>query len=74
MNTGADGGKEKESGTVKKMERTLDLPNNAVAITVSVLRDDGTCFNLGIKCFGTSELQSGKILRFTDDKGGGSDA
>lgn len=23
---------------------------------------------------GTSELQSGKILRFTDDKGGGSDA
>lgn len=56
------------------MERTLDLPNNAVAITVSALRDDGTCFNLGIKCFGTSELQSGKILRFTDDKGGGSDA
>lgn len=56
------------------MERTLDLPNNAVAMTVSVLRDDGTCFNLGIKCFGTSELQSGKILRFTDDKGGDGDA
>lgn len=59
---------------VKKMERTLDLPNNAVAMTVSVLRDDGICFNLGIKCFGTSELQSGKILRFTDDKGGDGDA
>lgn len=58
---------------MKKMERTLDLPNNAVAMTVSVLRDDGTCFNLGIKCFGTPELQSGKILRFTDDKGGDSD-
>lgn len=56
------------------MKITLDLPNNAVSMTVSVLRDDGTCFNLGIKYFGTSELQSGKILRFTDDKGGDSDA
>ena len=57
-----------------RMKITLDLPNNAVSMTVSVLRDDGTCFNLGIKYFGTSELQSGKILRFTDDKGGDSDA
>ena len=54
--------------------RNNGMKDNAVAMTVSVLRDDGTCFNLGIKCFGTSELQSGKILRFTDDKGGDIDA
>lgn len=56
------------------MKKTIDLPDNTIAMTASVLLDNGSYFSLDINCFGPSELQSGEILQWIDEKEDDSDA